>query len=84
MAELKFQKFVPNAEDIRQGAAPKTKDEILESLVAYKAQNPVKYEAKKEALFKRYGFSLEDEPEVVKDENDLELEALKKKTKKKA
>ena len=82
MARLDFQKFVPTAEELRQGAAPKTKDEILESLVAYKAQNPVKYEAKKEALFKRYGFSLEDEPAEVKDENDLELEALKKKTKK--
>ena len=82
MAKLEFQKFVPNAEEIRQGAVPMTKEEILDRLAAYKNQNPVKYEAKKAELFARYGFSLTDEKEEEKDANDLELEALKKKTKK--
>jgi hypothetical protein len=82
MAKLEFKKFVPNAEEMRQGATPMTKEEVLEQLTKYKAQNPVKYEAKKAALFAKYGFSLEDEKEPVKDDNDLELEALKKKTKK--
>jgi len=81
MAVLKFQKFVPNAEEMRQGAVAMTKDEVLDQLTKYKAQNPVKYEAKKAALFAKYGFTLDEEREVVKDDNDIELEALKKKTK---
>lgn len=58
-----------------------TNDQLaaLEAIANYKKQNPVKYEAKKAALFKKYGLDLVDEPEDVKDENDLELEAVKKK-----
>ena len=56
----------------------------LEAIAAYKKQNPVKYEMKKEALFARYGLTLEDEPQEIPDSNDLELEAMKKKVTKKA
>ncbi len=57
----------------------------LEAIAAYKKQNPVKYEAKKEALFARYGLKTEEEPQEIPDDNDLELEAMKKAvTKKKA
>ena len=56
----------------------------LESIAAYKKQNPAKYEAKKEALFARYGLNVADEPQEIPDSNDLELEAIKKKVTKKA
>lgn len=52
----------------------------LEAIAAYKAQNPIKYEQKKEALFKRYGLDVvKDSVEKTPDENDVELEAIKKK-----
>ena len=52
----------------------------LEAIAAYKAQNPVKYEQKKEALFARYGLdSVKDSVEVPDDANDIELKELKKK-----
>ena len=58
---------------------PKTDQEAaLAALKAYKAQNPVKYEQKKEALFARYGLAPETPVEVVQDENDKELEELTK------
>jgi len=57
----------------------------LEAISAYKAQNPVKYEQKKEALFARYGLdSVKDSVEVPDDANDIELKELKKKVSKKA
>ena len=63
--------------------APIPKDDkagALEAIAAYKKQNPVKYEGKKEALFARYGLdSVKDEPQEIPDDNDLELEAMKKK-----
>lgn len=58
--------------------------EALQCLAAYKKQNPAKYALKKEALFKRYGLDVQDEPEEMKDENDIELEELAKKVAKKA
>jgi len=62
---------------------PISKDDkaaALEAIAAYKKQNPVKYAAKKEALFARYGLdSVKDEPQEIPDDNDLELEAMKKK-----
>jgi hypothetical protein len=61
--------------------------EALEAIAAYKKQNPVKYEAKKEALFARYGLNLvEDETKVEEtpDENDIELAKIKAKVTKKA
>ena len=60
------------------------KEEALEFIAAYKKQNPVKYEAKKEALFARYGLTLEEEPQEIPDSNDLELAAIKKAVTKKA
>ena len=51
----------------------------LEAISAYKVQNPVKYEQKKEALFKKYGLdAVKDSVEKVEDDNDKELKALKK------
>ena len=67
--------FVPLSKDDKASA--------LEAIAAYKKQNPVKYEAKKEALFARYGLNVEDEPQEIPDESDLELEAIKKKVTKK-
>ena len=58
--------------------------EALEAIAAYKAQNPVKYEQKKEALFKRYGLDVKDEIVETEDDNDKELKELKKKVTKKA
>ena len=56
------------------------KAEALEAIAAYKAQNPVKYEQKKAALFARYGLDVEvDSVEREPDANDIELEAIKKK-----
>lgn len=52
----------------------------LAALAAYKVQNPKKYEAKKEALFARYGLdAVKDSVDPVEDDNDKELKALKKK-----
>ena len=60
------------------------KAEALEAIAAYKKQNPVKYEAKKAALFARYGLdAVKDSVEETPDDNDKELEALKKKVTKK-
>jgi hypothetical protein len=56
----------------------------LKAIAEYKKQNPMKYEQKKEALFARYGLDVKDEPEEVKDVNDLELEVIAKKVTKKA
>lgn len=81
---IKTRKFRPSADEIQAGAQPMVAIEIIEALKAYKKQNPAKYEAKKEALFKRYGLTLDVEPQLeeVPDEADLELEELTKKAKK--
>jgi len=56
------------------------KEQALAAIAAYKVQNPVKYEHKKEALFARYGLdAVKDSVDAVEDENDKELKALKKK-----
>ena len=55
------------------------KEAVIASLEAYKKQNPEKYEAKKEALFKRYGLNVEDEKVEVPDASDVELAEIKKK-----
>lgn len=81
MAKLAMRKFVPNGEDIQQGATPMDKLEILEALAKYKAQNPTKYEAKKAALFARYNLVDEEVSTQEPDANDIELEALKAKAK---
>lgn len=82
MARIEHKKFVPTPEEARLGATPMDKLQIIESLEAYKKQNPTKYEAKKEALFARYGLSLEEEAQPAEpDESDKELTTLKKKAK---
>ncbi len=83
MAKIALRKFKPTAEEIKLTGIPEmTNVEIIEQLAAYKAQNPAKYEAKKAALFARYGLTLEEEKVQEPDENDKELEALKVKAKK--
>lgn len=84
MAKIDARRFVPSPEEQSAGVQPMDKLEILEALAKYKAQNPAKYEAKKEALFKRYGLDLEDEPVQEPDASDVELAELKKKVAKKA
>lgn len=83
MAELKFKKFIPTPADLATGEVAMTKLEVVESLAAYKLQNPVKYEAKKASLFAKYGLAPEDDVVAEPDENDIELTKLiKKETKK--
>jgi len=79
MAKLIQRKFKPTPEEVvATGIPPMEKEEILASLTAYKLQNPVKYEAKKAALFAKYGFNVqEDSVEVVPDANDIELAEIK-------
>lgn len=59
-------------------------EEVINFLMAYKKQNPVKFELKKAALYKQFNIPLEDETklEPVKDETDIQLENLKAKAKK--
>jgi len=83
MAKLAIKRFVPTPEEVQQGEQPMSKIEVLEQLMRYKKQNPVKYLLKKEALFARYGLDVSDEPEELKDADDEELEAIKKRVTKK-
>lgn len=59
-------------------------EEVINFLMNYKKQNPAKFALKKEALFKQFGITLEEETKVdpVKDETDIQLETLKAKAKK--
>lgn len=82
MARIEHKKFAPLPNEIAEGATPMSKLEVIESLAKYKLQNPVKYEQKKAALFAKYGLALEEEKEIMKDESDIELEALKESVKK--
>ena len=64
-----------------------SQEEIVEALKRYKAQNPKKYAAKKDALFLKYGIvdTVREEVEAkVEDEDDKELEAVAKVVKKAA
>ena len=78
MAKLVTKRFVPTPEEAGQGEQAMSKIEVLESLMRYKKQNPAKWQAKKASLFARYGLNLEDEPVELKDADDEELEAIKK------
>jgi len=78
MAKLVTKRFVPTPEEAGQGEQPMSKIEVLESIMRYKKQNPAKYLLKKEALFARYGLDINDEPVELKDAEDEELEAIKK------
>lgn len=79
MAKISLKRFVPNNEDKEKGVPAMSKVEILEALTKYKEQNPVKYEAKKEALFAKYGLKESDLKTQEPDSNDVELAELKKK-----
>ncbi len=62
-------------------------EEVVEALKRYKAQNPKKYAAKKDALFLKYGIvdAVKEEIETkVEDEDDKELAAVEKVVKKAA
>lgn len=54
----------------------------IDALMAYKKQNPAKFEAKKVALYAKYGLSEDTEIET-KDSSDIELEKAKAKVTKK-
>jgi hypothetical protein len=82
MAKLSTRRFIPTAEEANNGVLPLSKEEIVASLEVYKKQNPAKYEAKKEALFKRYGLAPEAVKDPVPDAGDIELAAIKKSVKK--
>lgn len=84
MAKLETRRFKPTPEEKTRGAQDMTKTEIIEQLIKYKLQNPVKYAQKKEALFARYGLDLQDEPAELVDEEVEELKAVAKKVAKKA
>ena len=80
---MKLIKNIKNKFMAKLEHAPIPKDDkakALEAIAAYKAQNPKKFEAKKEALYARYGLDVvKDSVEPVEDENDKELKELKKK-----
>ena len=78
MAKLVTKRFVPTQEEVQQGEQPMSKVDVLESLMRYKKQNPVKWLTKKAGLFARYGLDVNDEPVELKDAEDEELEAIKK------
>lgn len=82
MAFIASKRFVPTEAEAEKGAQPMDKAEIIAALQAYKKQNPVKYAAKKEALFKKYGLN-EELPEEQPDVEDIELEEKAKKVTKK-
>jgi len=78
MARLVTKRFVPTQEEVQLGEQPMSKVEVLESLMRYKKQNPTKWLTKKAALFARYGLDVNEEPVELKDAEDEELEAIKK------
>lgn len=59
------------------------KTAVIEALMNYKKQNPVKFEQKKAALFAKYGLEDEAIAESVKDETDEKLEKKLAESKKK-
>jgi hypothetical protein len=83
MAKIDHFKFAPSKQEIDQGAVPMDKMTILKYLTVYKEQNPTKYEAKKEALFARYGLNEDEVKPKEPDANDLELAEMAKKLTKK-
>ena len=79
MAKIGFNYFRQTTPDGQVVELPKL--EIINALKAYKAQNPKKFAAKKEALFARYGIAdaIKEEMEVIlRDESDEELELAEK------
>ena len=60
MATVQLKKLKPTPEDIKNGEAITSKAEIIAAIKQYKEKNPVKFEAKKEALFKKYELTDKD------------------------
>lgn len=84
MAKINKRRFVPTPEEAALGHQAMSQAEVVTYLMAYKAQNPKKYAAKKEALFAKYGLDAQDEPEELVDEEAVELEAIAEKVAKEA
>lgn len=80
MGTMHMKKFKATQADIDAGVGQMDQTEIINALIAYKKQNPVKFEVKKEALYKMYG--LNEIPQEVEDEVVKELEEKKKSVKK--
>ncbi len=80
MATMHMKKFKAAQADLESGVGQMDNTEIINALIAYKKQNPVKFEEKKEALYAKYG--LNEIPQEVEDEVVKELEEKKKNTKK--
>lgn len=80
MANTENKRFVPTPEEASRGVQPMATSEIIEALARYKVQNPAKYEAKKEVLFKKYGIEVEPVEEI--DAEIVKLETAAKKAKK--
>ncbi len=80
MANIHVKRFEATEANLANGEPQMSREEIINSIIAYKKQNPVKFAAKKEALFAKYG--LNDIPQEVEDDVVKELEAKKKSTKK--
>lgn len=81
MGTMHMKKFKATQADLESNVGQMDQTEIINALIAYKKQNPVKFAAKKEALYKAYGLT-EEIPQEVEDEVVKELEAKKKATKK--
>ena len=77
---MHMKKFKAGQADLEAGVGQMDNTEIINALIAYKKQNPVKFEEKKEALYAKYG--LNEIPQEVEDEVVKELEEKKKNTKK--
>lgn len=58
------------------------KASAIEAIQAYKRQNPVKFELKKNELLARYGLTPDTPIETPKDDMDIELEKQLTKVKK--
>lgn len=80
MGTMHMKKFVATQADLESGVGQMDKTEIINALIAYKKQNPAKFEVKKAELYKKYG--LDEIPQEVEDEVVKELEAKKKSVKK--
>lgn len=77
---MHMKKFKASQADLESGVGQLDQTEIINALIAYKKQNPVKFETKKAELYKKYG--LDEIPQEVEDEVVKELEAKKASTKK--
>jgi sulfite reductase beta subunit-like hemoprotein len=67
MSDINMKKFVEQPTE-----------EVIKALAAYKKQNPAKYEAKKEALFKKYGIESISEEVEKGVEEELNIRKSKK------